>query len=167
MQKHNHMTIGQLAAQTHCSVPTIRYYEEIGLLPEANRREGGHRVYGAADFRRLTFIRRFREFGFPIVRIRELVALAGSPERDCTAARDVAQLQLGEVRRKLKEWRGLERTLKAFVEDCTTQCAGGPAGECIILEDLAAPQSISCCGSEAAPVTNCCGPATELKGRAR
>lgn len=105
--------------------PTIRYYEEIGLLPEADRRTGGHRVYGEGDLHRLTFIRRCRDFGFPIEQIRELVALAGSPERDCTAARDLADMHLVEVRRKLKELRALERTLKNFVEDCTAQCAGG------------------------------------------
>ncbi len=158
---HNHSrTIGWLATQTGCSVPTIRYYEEIGLLPAATRREGGHRVYSDADLRRLAFIRRCRDFGFPIVHIRELVGLVGAPERDCTAARDVAQLHLTEVRRKLKEWRALERSLNAFVENCTAQCAGGPAGECVILEDLAMPSSVACCGSETAPVTNCCGPAT-------
>ena len=140
MRAPNDMTIGRLATGTQCTVPTIRYYEEIGLLPEANRRLGGHRVYGEADLRRLTFIRRCRDFGFPIEQIRELVALAGSPERDCTAARDVAQTHLTEVRRKLKELRALERSLKAFVEDCTTQCAGGPVRACVILEDLATPQ---------------------------
>jgi DNA-binding transcriptional MerR regulator len=63
MSLHNGMTIGRLAAETRCTVPTIRYYEEIGLLPEADRRAGGHRVYGEGDLRRLTFIRRCRDFG--------------------------------------------------------------------------------------------------------
>ena len=145
MRDHDDMTIGALAAETRCTVPTIRYYEEIGLLPEANRRQGGHRVYGKADLRRLGFIRRCRDFGFPIEQIRELVALAGSPERDCIAARDLAQVHLDEVRRKLKDLRALERGLKAFVDDCTTQCAGGPADACVIIEDLAKAQQSSCC----------------------
>ncbi|MBV8919561.1 MAG: helix-turn-helix domain-containing protein [Bradyrhizobium sp.] len=138
------MTIGALAAETRCTVPTIRYYEEIGLMPEASRRRGGHRVYGEADLRRLGFIRRCRDFGFSIEQIRDLVALAGSPERDCVAARDLAQVHLDEVRRKLKDLRALERDLKAFVDACTTQCAGGPAGACVIIEDLAKSPS-SCC----------------------
>jgi MerR family copper efflux transcriptional regulator len=146
MPDHNDMTIGSLAEKARCSVPTIRYYEEIGLLPAARRRDGGHRIYGEADLRRLTFIRRSRDFGFPIEQIRELAVLAGSPERDCTAARDLAQAQLAEVRRKLKELRALERSLKGFVDACTAQCAGGPANACVILEDLAAPQQPSCCG---------------------
>ena len=141
------MTIGLLAAETGCTVPTIRYYEEIGLLPPATRREGGHRVFDAADFRRLTFIRRCRDFGFAIEQIRELAALVAAPDRDCAAARDLAEVHLGEVRRKLKEIRALERGLKSFVSECNAQCVGGPAGNCVILEDLSTPPASSCCGS--------------------
>ena len=111
------MTMGALAAETRCTVSTIRYYEDIGLLPRASRRMGGHRVYGEADLRRVAFI--------------------------------LAQRQLGEVRGKLKELRVLERGLKKFVNDCTAQCAGGPARACVILEDLAGSQPSPCCGSSA------------------
>ena len=149
------MTIGKLAGATRCTIPTIRYYEEIGLLPEAHRRMSKHRIYDHTDLRRLSFIRRCRDFGFPIKQIRELVALMGSPERDCTAARDLAQVHLIEVGQKLKELRALERSLKRFVEDCSAQCAGGPARECIILEDLATLQP-PFCGAPKASVTDCC-----------
>jgi DNA-binding transcriptional MerR regulator len=148
----NGLSIGRLAAQTRCSVPTIRYYEEIGLLPQADRRLGGHRIYGEADRRRLIFIRRCRDFSFTIEQIREFFALVQSSERDCTAARDLAQENLADVRRKLKELRALERSLKQFVEDCNAQCAGGPARTCVILEDLAASRPASCCGS-GGPIT--------------
>jgi DNA-binding transcriptional MerR regulator len=139
----NALAIGSLARETGCSVPTIRYYEEIGLLPQARRRGGGHRVYDDADRRRLTFLRRCRDFGFSIKQVRELVALAGCGDRDCTEARDLAQGHLDEVRRKLKELRALERGLKLYVDDCNAQCAGGPSGACVILEDLATPQQTS------------------------
>ena len=130
------MTIGLLASRTGCSIPTIRYYEDIGLLPVPARRNSGHRVYAEGDLRRLMFIRRCREFGFAIGEIRELAALAGNPEHDCTAARDLAQRQLDDVRTKLHELRALERGLKKIVTDCTAQCAGGPAAKCVILADL-------------------------------
>ncbi|MBY0247483.1 MAG: helix-turn-helix domain-containing protein [Nitrospiraceae bacterium] len=154
----NEMTIGKLAAATRCTIPTIRYYEEIGLLPKANRRMSKHRIYGPTDLRRLTLIRRSRDFGFSIKQIRELVALVGSPERDCTAARDLAAMHLIEVGRKLKELRALERSLKEFVENCSAQCAGGPMRECIILEDLTTLQP-SCCEAPKASAKDCCGPA--------
>lgn len=168
MRVASDMTIGALAAQTACSVPTIRYYEEIGLLPKPTRRGGGHRVYAQADLRRLTFIRRCRDFGFPIEQIRELVTLAGAPDRDCTAARDLAGAQLAEVREKLKELRALEQSLKSFVDACNVRCAGGPAGDCVILEDLATPRPPSCCDdlrSDAVPTSGgqCCGPARQRR----
>lgn len=147
LRSHNDLTIGRLAAATGCSVPTIRYYEEIGLLPEADRRSGGHRVYAEGDLRRLTFIRRCRDFGFSIEQTRELAALSGSSTRDCTEARDCAAQHLDAVRKKLKELRALERSLKTFVDACNDQCVGGPAESCVILEDLATPAS-SCCGGD-------------------
>lgn len=143
------VSIGVLAAQTRCSVPTIRYYEEIGLLPKAHRRPGGHRVYREADRLRLMFIRRCRDFGFSIEQVREFVMLAESAGGDCTGARDLALGHLTELRRKLQELRALERSLEQFVEDCNAQCLGGPAKECVILEDLAGPKPTSCCGSGA------------------
>jgi len=145
MRARNNLTIGALATEAQCSVPTIRYYEDIGLLPKASRRAGGHRVYGDTDLQRLTFVRRCRDFDFPIEQVRELVALVNAPERNCIAARDVAQTHLAEVRKKLRELRALEESLKGFVADCNTQCAGGPAGACVILEDLATPKSGGCC----------------------
>ena len=137
MLHSDEMTIGILARRAGCSVPTVRYYEEIGLLPRASRRDSGHRVYADADLRRLTLVRRCRDFGFAIDRIREIVALADGRGQDCTAARDLAAHQLADVRGKLQELRALERNLEQIVDDCTAQCAGGPAGDCVILADLA------------------------------
>lgn len=141
------LTIGALAERTGCNVPTIRYYEEIGLLPRPDRKPGGHRVYGDADLKRLTFIRRCRDFGFPVERVRKLVALVEDPSRDCFEARDLAQEQLNAVREKLAELHALERSLLGFVDSCTAACAGGPAPQCTILEDLSAPANSGarCC----------------------
>jgi MerR family copper efflux transcriptional regulator len=70
--------IGALAEQTGCSVPTIRYYEQIGLIPAARRRSGGHRVYDAAAVQQLGFIRRCRDFGFALEQIRALARRCSS-----------------------------------------------------------------------------------------
>jgi DNA-binding transcriptional MerR regulator len=138
------LTIGALAAQTDCNVPTIRYYEEIGLLPKAGRRPGGHRVYGDTDLRRLTFIRRCRDFQFSIEKIRELVDLIENPERDCNEAKDLAEEHLAVVRKKLRELRALERSLSQFAESCAATCAGGPVRDCVIMDDLSAARG-KCC----------------------
>ena len=82
--------IGILARMTGCSVPTIRYYEEIGLIAPASRRSSGHRVYDPAAAQTLSFIRRCRDFGFTIEQTRALLSLADGKDRDCIEARDIA-----------------------------------------------------------------------------
>ena len=139
------LAIGVLATRTGCSVPTIRYYEEIGLLPQAFRTTGGRRTYRETDASRLLFIRRCRDLGFAINDIRALVALMDNAERNCTEAKDLAQKHLDAVRAKLSELRAVESSLANFVAGCNARCAGGPAEDCIILEDLNSLAATKCC----------------------
>ncbi|KQV96645.1 helix-turn-helix domain-containing protein [Pelomonas sp. Root1237] len=155
MNKSPNRSIGVVAQQTGCSVPTIRYYEEIGLLPPGPRTEAGRRVYGDAAVGRLTFIRRCRDFGFSIDQVRELVSLVDEPDRPCVEVRDIAARHLDQVREKLAELRALEANMTQFVHSCDTACAGGAAVDCTILEDLAVPGGRagvavdrSCCTSQ-------------------
>lgn len=147
------LKIGSLAKQTGTSSPTIRYYEEIGLLPSAGRQAGNQRIYGEADVKSLTFIRRCRDFGFSIDQVRELVALVGDPSSSCADARDLAQQHLHAVRAKLTELRALERSIAAFVASCDASCAGGPGPECVIFDDLSKGRSDI---SKAAKRSGCC-----------
>lgn len=132
----NDLKIGTLAKRTGTNAPTVRYYEEIGLLRSADRQAGGQRVYTDADVKRLTFIRRCREFGFSIDQVRSLVALVQDPTLSCVHARDLAQEHLTAVRAKLAELKALERSIAAFVTNCEASCAGGPGPDCVILDDL-------------------------------
>jgi DNA-binding transcriptional MerR regulator len=129
--------IGALAKRTGTNVPTIRYYEEIELLRPADRQAGGQRVYGDDDAKRLTFIRRCRDFGFSIEQVRSFVALVQNPQSSCMHARDMAEAHLATVRAKLAELRALERSIAAFVVNCDASCAGGPGPDCVILDELA------------------------------
>lgn len=133
------LRIGDLARQTRTNPPTIRYYEEIGLLPAPGRQAGGQRVYGEEDRRRLTFIRQCREFGFPIERIRSLVALTEDQGRSCLDARTIAAEHLDAVREKMTELRKLEASLADFIRACDGVCAGGPGPDCVILQGMADP----------------------------
>ena len=148
------LSIGLVARRTGATVPTVRYYEEIGLLPPVNRTEAGQRSYDEATVRRLVFIRRCRDFGFSIDQVRELVRLVDEPDRPCAEARGIAARHLVEVQRKLAELQSLEASLNAFVCGCDTACAGGPAVDCTILEELALPADPRRCGQGA----SCCGP---------
>jgi DNA-binding transcriptional MerR regulator len=136
------LTIGALAADTNCTVPAIRYYEEIGLLPLASRGANGRRYYGEADRQRLLFIRRCRDFGFSIERVRELTSMFQDGERSCVEVRDTAQAHLQQVRVRIEELRQLEASLQAFVHSCDDVCLGGPARDCTIIEDLSAQPEI-------------------------
>lgn len=148
------LSIGLVARQAACTVPTIRYYEEIGLLPPAGRTASGQRQYDGRTVRRLTFIRRCRDFGFSIEQVRELVGLVDQPDRPCAEVRDIAAAHLAQVRRKLDELRGLEASLGAFVGSCENACAGGAAVDCTILEDLALPAG----EARLTRQDGCCGP---------
>lgn len=151
------LSIGVVSKRTGCSVPTIRYYEDIGLLPSAHRTDGGQRSFSEATVGRLTFIRRCRDFGFSLEQIRELVGLVDEPTRPCIEVRNLAATHLDEVQRKLMELQALERSLQGFVRACDKACAGGAALDCTILEDLSRPverspnQGNGCCGGQEKP----------------
>lgn len=132
------LKIGQLARATGCTASTIRYYEEIGLLPLPGR-VGVQRQYGEDDVRRLTFIRRCRKYGFPIDQVRVLARLAHDSERSCTEARDIATAHLAAVRQKLLELHGLEHTIAGFIETADAVCQSGSGADCIVLDKLAEP----------------------------
>lgn len=150
------LTIGVLAAQTACTVPTIRYYEQIGLLPRPERAANGHRYYRLVDLKRLSFIKHCRDFGFPIDQVRNLTRLFEDGDRACVEVRDLAQIQLDQVRRRLGEMRQLEQSLEAVVASCDEACCGGLTKDCVIIEDMSSP------GSKAAPCAGACG--DPLKG---
>ncbi|MGY4299889.1 DNA-binding transcriptional MerR regulator [Bradyrhizobium sp. i1.4.4] len=140
----SNLKIGALAKQTGTNAPTIRYYEEIGLLRSVGRQAGNQRVYNDADVKSLTFIRRCREFGFSIDQVRSLVALLQDQTSSCVEARDLAQEHLIAVQAKLAELKALERTVAAFVADCDASCAGGSGPDCVILEDLSKARRNPC-----------------------
>jgi DNA-binding transcriptional MerR regulator len=128
------MRIGILADMAGTSVPTVRYYEQIGLLRPAVRQRGGQRTYDREDVRRLAFVRRCREFGFSIDEVRALLSLTGSAS--CSEARDLAERHLETVRLKLAELKALETSIASLVSTCNSTCAGGIATDCSIFVDL-------------------------------
>lgn len=111
--------IGELSRRTACNIETIRYYERIGLLPKPVRRNR-YRCYIADDVRRLVFVRRARELGFPIESIRTLLTIAGGGAENCREAREVAQSHLKEVRAKLDDLMRMQGVLNDVIRACDT-----------------------------------------------
>lgn len=145
------LSISGLARRTRTKATTVRWYEEVGLLPPAARTEGGHRVYGEAHLARLDFIRHAREFGFPLDAVRELLALAARPDgASCEAAHGIACARLAEVEEKLRRLEVLRAELARMVEN---GCRGAPA-DCRILHTLADHDHGHCLDAGHAAVPN-------------
>jgi MerR family transcriptional regulator, copper efflux regulator len=134
------MNIGGTASASGVSAKTIRYYEAAGLIATANRSAGGYRVYTQADLFTLRFIKRARDLGFSIERIRRLLDLWQDRSR---ASRDVKRLALdhiAEIRSKI----GAMTSMRDAVQELADAC-GDEHPECPILRDLegAAGQPLS------------------------
>jgi DNA-binding transcriptional MerR regulator len=127
------LPIGEAARQSGVKVPTIRYYEQIGLLAVPPRSEGNRRQYGGDDLRRLAFIRHARELGFEIEAIRTLLTLQDQPGQSCTAADEIARARLAEVEQRIASLRALKAELKRMV----ASCAHGTVDRCRVIEILA------------------------------
>ncbi|MGC8202574.1 MerR family transcriptional regulator [Aliiroseovarius sp. PTFE2010] len=126
------LTIGKLGEATGVKVPTIRYYEQIGLLPEPERSAGNQRLYGAKTLDRLAFIRHARELGFPLEAIRDLLSLSDKPDQSCAAADIIATAQLAAVKARIARL----TALRAELERMIAQCAQGTIADCRVIEVL-------------------------------
>ncbi len=128
------MMIGQAAAATGVSAKMIRYYESIGLLPEADRTEAGYRVYSPFDLHTLRFIRRSRDLGFSVEAIAELLALWRDRSRHSADVKRLAEAQIAALQTKIDALQSMVGTLSNLAH-C---CHGDGRPDCPILEDLAA-----------------------------
>lgn len=127
-------SIGQLSKQTQVKVPTIRYYEDIGILAPAERTEGNQRRYDAAGLERLSFIRHARELGFSIAAITSLIELQEHPDRSCCEAKEIADAQLSDVRAKIRKLQALGKELMRISKGCD---GDGVTADCYVLKALA------------------------------
>ena len=127
------MMIGDLARLTGTKINTIRFYEDIGLLPRAARTASGRRIYCASDARRLAFIRHGRTLGFSTGELRSLLALADEPERDCSEAAAIARRHLADIELRIARL----STLRQALADVAISCEGGRAADCRVIEAIA------------------------------
>jgi DNA-binding transcriptional MerR regulator len=126
------LSIGQLAKAADVKVPTIRFYEQIGLLPLPDRTPSDRRTYEPPAVRRLAFVKHARQLGFGLDAIRTLLDLADHPERACGDANALAEEQLEAVEAKIAQLDALRAELKRMV---SARCSG-PAAACRVIEAL-------------------------------
>jgi len=127
------LMIGDLAAATGTKVNTIRFYEDIGLMPPAIRTQSGRRTYVAADVDRLAFIRHGRALGFSIDQIRSLLELSFHPERDCADASAIAREHLRDIEERIARINRLSIELTKIADSCDR----GRAADCAVIEAIA------------------------------
>ena len=127
------MNIGTVAEKSGVPAKTIRYYESIGLIPSANRRENGYRTYSDIEMHTLHFIKRARSLGFSVEEVRELLDLWQNRRRSSASVKAVATAHVRALDRKIAELKSMGSTLANVIE----RCRGDDRPDCPILDDLA------------------------------
>ncbi len=133
-------SIGELAQASGVAVANIRYYEQIGLLPRAQRSAGGQRAFPPAALDRLAFIRSRRALGFSIAQVADLLRHAGPGVAVCTDASAAAQVQLAAVRRQIADLRRIETELEQQIIACAETCGDGTSARCALVPVAEVPR---------------------------
>ncbi|MCG6112410.1 MAG: Cu(I)-responsive transcriptional regulator [Paracoccus sp.] len=133
------MNIGEASSQSGVTAKMIRYYEQIGLIPQAERTRAGYRDYTDPDVHMLRFIARARDLGFSIAGITELLDLWRNKDRRSADVKALAQARAQDLRQKIAHLQDMAGTL----EEQARTCAGNERPDCPILQDLAAQTALT------------------------
>ena len=128
------MNISNAARTSGISPKTIRYYEEIGLIPVPDRRDNGYRDYGVNDVENLRFINRARKLGFPLKDIGNLLTLWHDSNRSSAEVKKLAESHIAALDDRIEEM----MTVRRVLQDLSHRCHGDDRPECPIIDDLAA-----------------------------
>lgn len=129
------MNIGQASKASGVSAKMIRYYEQIGLIPKADRRDSGYRDYSPSDVHMLRFIRRARDLGFAVAEINDLLELWRDKSRQSSDVKRIAQTHIERLQERARSLEAMAATLGTLVACCN----GDERPECPILADLEEP----------------------------
>ena len=126
------MNIGEAAKATGVPAKMIRYYESIGLLPQAERTGGGYRAYDEKALHQLRFVRRARDFGFSMRQIKALLKLWSDHRRPSRRVKEIALGHVAELNMKIEQL----TQLRDVLAELAARCHGDSRPDCPILEDL-------------------------------
>ena len=130
------MNIGQEAKASGVSAKMIRYYEQTGLIPAADRKDSGYRDYSDTDVHMLRFIRRARDLGFSVAEIGDLLNLWRDESRQSAEVKRLAQGHIDALERKIADMQDMAHTLTMLVN----ACQGDHRPHCPILQRLETDQ---------------------------
>lgn len=133
MNLKGRLSIGDLAKATATKVVTIRYYEQIGLLPAPSRTDGNYRAYTNVHMRWLRFIRRCRDLGFTLAQVQDLLRLSSQQNQDCAEVDRITAQHLTEIEQKIADLTRLANELRRLSNCCQ---GNGVIADCRIIEAL-------------------------------
>ena len=126
------MTIGEVARTAGVATPTLRYYEQEGLLSPTTRSRAGYRLYDMQAAEQLRFIRSAQAVGFTLDDIRTLGRLEGESGKSCKAeVRRLLEQRLAEVTGKMKDLKRVQQALGQALDRCRRS-----NGECKVLKGI-------------------------------
>ena len=125
-------TAGKLARKANLNIETLRYYENIGLMPKPKRMDSGYRIYNEDDLKKLLFIKNSKMLGFTLKEIKELLFLKVDDERKCNDVRIIAEKKIKEIELKVKEMNKIKKALKQLAQKCSKTSSD----ECPILSEI-------------------------------
>jgi DNA-binding transcriptional MerR regulator len=138
------MRIGQLARQSGVPATALRFYEQLGLLPEPRRTESGYRTYTEDAVDRLAFIRAAQAVGLTLAEVRQVLGVRDAGDAPCRVVSDLIEHRHADVKAKIAELRRLERELgalrtraaKLHPRDCE------PSGICHVIPAVGRPAAV-------------------------
>lgn len=128
------MKIGELAKRTGCSVETLRFYEQKGLLEKPPRNGANYRSYDEASVNHIQFIRHCRSLDIGLDEVAQLLASRQAPEQDCTSVNTLVDRHIAQVAARIEQLTALRDELQAIRSRCTDSTS---SRHCAILKELA------------------------------
>lgn len=126
------MNIGEAAKASGVSAKMIRYYEQTGLIPKADRTASGYRDYSDTDVHMLRFVRRARDLGFQVAEIGDLLGLWRDETRHSSEVKRLAQGHVADLEKKIAGLQDMANTLNVLINSCR----GDNRPQCPILQRL-------------------------------
>jgi DNA-binding transcriptional MerR regulator len=137
------MRIGLLARRSGVPASALRYYEQLGLLPDPGRTDSGYRIYDEGALERLAFIRAAQAVGLTLAEVRQVLGVRDAGEAPCRVVTDLISERHAEVKAKIVELSRLEHELAGLLaraarlqpRDCD------PSGICHVIPTVARASS--------------------------
>ncbi len=130
------MTVGTAAEAAGVSAKAVRLWESKGLLPPAERTEGGYRLFTDDDLGVLRFIRQAKALGLTLSEIKDIIDLQRDGATPCGRVTDLLDAHIAEIDRTLADLRTLRRSLNTVRRQAReSQRRGEHAMVCCIIEN--------------------------------